>query len=311
MDREISKEEIKKRRNKKIIRAGAIVLIIFTCFIIVEKWLGQSVNRADLTFSTVDRGTIEVSVNASGKVVPIFEEIINSPINSRIIETYKKSGDIVEAGTPILKLDLQSAETDYQKGQDDEQMRISKLQQLKVDRNTKLTFPEYINKASRLLQKEDKMNIKKAVKYIKMFAIPNQQYDTIKPFVEEAVAKESRTITDGGHNLIKLKELVKEHIPYPETEEDVHEVVKTKLPWVHIITGECRSGIEVIHKDVDKRFLQLYLNEYCWKFNRRFFRDRKKEKFDLFDHLIRISAQYTSDIKWRDYEKMANAINIC
>ena len=72
-----------------------------------------------------------------------------------------------------------------------------------------------------------------------------------------------------------------------------------------------RSGIEVIHKDVDKRFLQLYLNEYCWKFNRRFFRDRKKEKFDLFDHLIRISAQYTSDIKWRDYEKMANAINIC
>ena len=176
---------------------------------------------------------------------------------------------------------------------------------------SKLTFPEYINKASRLLQKEDKMNIKKAVKYIKMFAIPNQQYDTIKPFVEEAVAKESRTITDGGHNLIKLKELVKEHIPYPETEEDVHEVVKTKLPWVHIITGECRSGIEAIHKDVDKRFLQLYLNEYCWKFNRRFFRDRKKEKFDLFDHLIRISAQYTSDIKWRDYEKMANAINIC
>lgn len=139
MDREISKEEIKKRRNKKIIRTGAIVLIIFTCFIIVEKWLGQSVNRADLTFSTVDRGTIEVSVNASGKVVPIFEEIINSPINSRIIETYKKSGDAVDAGTPILKLDLQSAETDYQKGQDDEQMRISKLQQLKVDQNTKLT----------------------------------------------------------------------------------------------------------------------------------------------------------------------------
>ena len=139
MDREIPKEEIKKRRNKRIIRAGAIVFIIFTCFIIVEKWLGQSVNRADLIFSTVDRGTIEVSVNASGKVVPIFEEIINSPINSRIIETYKKSGDPVDAGTPILKLDLQSAETDYKKGQDDEQMRISKLQQLKVDQNTKLT----------------------------------------------------------------------------------------------------------------------------------------------------------------------------
>ena len=139
MDREIPKEEIKRRRNKRIIRAAAIVVLIFTCFIILEEWMGQSVNRTDLVFSTVDQGTIEVSVNASGKVAPIFEEIINSPINSRIVETYKKSGDAVDAGTPILKLDLQTAETDYKKGLDDEQMRISKLQQLRVDQSTKLT----------------------------------------------------------------------------------------------------------------------------------------------------------------------------
>lgn len=175
---------------------------------------------------------------------------------------------------------------------------------------SKLTMPEYVNKASKLLGKADKMNIKKAVQYIKMFAIPNQQYETIRPFVEESVDAAAKAVTDGGHNLIRLKEIVKEHIPYPETESEVHEIVKTKLPWVHIITGECRSGIEAIHKDIDERFLQLYLNEYCWKFNRRFFRDSKKERFDLFDHLIKIAAQYTSDIKWRDYEKMVNAINI-
>ena len=139
MDREIPKEEIKRRLNKRIIRAAAIVVLIFTCFIILEEWMGQSVNRTDLIFSTVDQGTIEVSVNASGKVAPIFEEIINSPINSRIVETYKKSGDAVDAGTPILKLDLQTAETDYKKGLDDKQMRISKLQQLRVDQSTKLT----------------------------------------------------------------------------------------------------------------------------------------------------------------------------
>ncbi len=139
MDREIPKKEIMRRRNKKIIRAALVIVIIFTCFIIGEKWLGQSVKGTDLIFSTVDNGTIEVSVSASGKVVPVFEEIINSPINTRIIETYKKSGDSVDAGTPILKLDLQSAETDYNKGLDDEQMRVSKLEQLRVDQNTKLT----------------------------------------------------------------------------------------------------------------------------------------------------------------------------
>ena len=81
---------------------------------------------------------IEVSVSASGKVVPAFEEIINSPINSRILEIYKKGGDSVEIGTPILKLDLQSTETQYQKLLDEEQMRRYKLDQLRVNSQTKL-----------------------------------------------------------------------------------------------------------------------------------------------------------------------------
>ena len=96
------------------------------------------VNAKDLVLSTVDKGTIEVSVSASGKVVPAFEEIINSPISTRIVEIYKKGGDSVDVGTPILKLDLQSVETDYNKLLDEEQMRSYKLDQLRVNNQTKL-----------------------------------------------------------------------------------------------------------------------------------------------------------------------------
>ena len=81
-------------------------------------------------------------------------------------------------------------------------------------------------------------------------------------------------------------------------EYDAASVVKTNLPWVHIVVGECRSGIEAIHKEVEEGFLQLYLNEYCWKFNRRFFRDSTDSKYDLFDRLVKISAMFTSDIKY-------------
>ena len=69
-----------------------------------------------------------------------------------------------------------------------------------------------------------------------------------------------------------------EHIPIVE-KGNVDEVVKKGLPWVHIIIGECRNGIAAIHKEIDGRFLQLYLNEYCWKFNRRFFRDSNDPKY--------------------------------
>ena len=65
-----------------------------------------------------------------------------------------------------------------------------------------------------------------------------------------------------------------------------------------------RSAIEAIYKEVDQRFLQLHLNEYCWKFNRRFFRAGKLPKYDLFCKLIRTAANYTSDIKWRNYNSV-------
>ena len=99
----------------------------------------SSVNRKDLVFSEVDTGIIEVSVSASGKVVPAFEEIINSPINTRIVEVYRKGGDSVDVGTPILKLDLQSTETEYKKLLDEEQMKRYQLEQLKVNNNTYLS----------------------------------------------------------------------------------------------------------------------------------------------------------------------------
>ena len=123
MDREIPKEVRQKERNKKLIRYGisaAAVIVVISVLISVMR---TGVKEKDVVFSTVDRGTIEVSVSASGKVVPAFEEIMTSPISTRILEVYKKGGDSVDVGTPILKLDLQSAETEYKKQLDEEQMR--------------------------------------------------------------------------------------------------------------------------------------------------------------------------------------------
>ena len=138
MDREIPKAVRNKERNKKIIRYGAIGVAGIVVVSVLISLMRTGVKAKDLVLSTVDKGTIEVSVSASGKVVPAFEEIINSPINTRIVEIYKKGGDSVDVGTPILKLDLQSVETDYKKLLDEEQMRSYKLDQLRVNNQTKL-----------------------------------------------------------------------------------------------------------------------------------------------------------------------------
>ena len=138
MDREIPKAVRNKERNKKIIRYGGIGVASIVVISVLISLMRTGVKAKDLVLSTVDKGTIEVSVSASGKVVPAFEEIINSPINTRIVEIYKKGGDSVDVGTPILKLELQSVETDYKKLLDEEQMRSYKLDQLRVNNQTKL-----------------------------------------------------------------------------------------------------------------------------------------------------------------------------
>ena len=139
MDREIPKEVRDKERKKKFIKYGAIGVAAVVCIAVLISFMRSSVNRKDLVFSEVDNGTIEVSVSASGKVVPAFEEIINSPINTRIVEVYRKGGDSVDVGTPILKLDLQSTETEYKKLLDEEQMKRYQLEKLKVNNNTYLS----------------------------------------------------------------------------------------------------------------------------------------------------------------------------
>jgi HlyD family secretion protein len=135
---------------RQLIKTG-IGLAVFVALVIGFISLMQtSLRRKNLQLSVVNRGVIEVSVSASGIAVPAFEEIINSPIHSRIVEIYKKSGDSVDVGTPLLKLDLQSTETDYNKLLDEEQMKRLQLEQLRVTNRSRLSEMELKLKVSRM-----------------------------------------------------------------------------------------------------------------------------------------------------------------
>ena len=111
MDREISKTERVASLRRSVLKyvAGAVVVALAAWG--VFEWSRTSVKLADLKITTVSCGDIETTVTASAKVAPAFEEIIVSPISSRIVEVYHRPGDEVEAGTPLLRLDIEGART--------------------------------------------------------------------------------------------------------------------------------------------------------------------------------------------------------
>ena len=150
MDREISKEVRRRERMKFWTKWGSALLILILLVSVLFRYLQPSLKITDLSLSTVDVGSIDISIGASGKVVPAFEEIINSPINSRILEVYKKGGDSVDVGTPILRLDLLSAETDYENQLNEVRMSELKLEQLRIQNKSKLSEMEMQLKVSRM-----------------------------------------------------------------------------------------------------------------------------------------------------------------
>ena len=139
MDRAIPAIEQRKRKIKK----AAMWIGGFLAVLGIAAWLGTqmmtTVERKSLIISEVDRGTIDVSVSATGRIVPAFEEIIVSPISSQILEVYAHSGDSVDVGTPLLRLDLQSAETDYAKALDELEIKRQQMAQLKANTETQLS----------------------------------------------------------------------------------------------------------------------------------------------------------------------------
>ena len=94
MDREITPQERRKALRKQIIIYGCVALAAAGLLLVVFNMARDSVNVADLKFAAVDRGDVDATIPASGTVAPAFEEVINSPISSKVVEVYHRAGDV-------------------------------------------------------------------------------------------------------------------------------------------------------------------------------------------------------------------------
>lgn len=115
-----------------IIRSIGVAIPVFLGILFLPRLTEGSISVANLSVGTADRGSIEISVGATGKLTPLIEEMIVSPVSSRILEVYKNPGDHVEEGEALLKLDLAAVETEYRQKLDEREMMKSKLVQVQV-----------------------------------------------------------------------------------------------------------------------------------------------------------------------------------
>lgn len=132
MDREIDPTIIKqqdwKRRGVIVV---AVILLILALFGL-RRLLSTKVEANRLRVAEAELGRMDNTLNASGEVIPAFEQVITAPIRAEVREVLAAVGSQVEPGSPILSLDKSFSELEYEKLK----------QQLELQRNsiTKLGF---------------------------------------------------------------------------------------------------------------------------------------------------------------------------
>ena len=246
MDREISKEVRRRERMKFWTKWGSALLILILLVSVLFRYLQPSLKITDLSFSTVDVGSIDISIGASGKVVPAFEEIINSPINSRILEVYKKGGDSVDVGTPILRLDLLSAETDYENQLNEVRMNELKLEQLRIQNKSKLSEMEMQLKVSRM-----ELN-RKAVE------LRNEQYlDSLGAGTADKVRQVE---LDYNVSKLKLEEDEQKFIHEAAVAEADFKVKELELSIAHKTLVEARQTLEDAQIRAPRKAILTFVN---------------------------------------------------
>jgi len=124
------------------------------------------------------------------------------------------------------------------------------------------------------------------LKYIKIHVINNLKGETMTDKVKQEIRPESVVKTDDFLSYFKLSENVWRHFPMKVPKEELN----AAFPWVHTMVSNAKRNFNRIYHMTSKKYLQNYLNEFCYKVNRRYFGDK------LFDMLL--PASVTS--KWND-----------
>lgn len=105
------------------------VALVSAALIWAPGWIAPSVSRNRIRTAVVDAGPIEASITASGTVIPEFEQVLSSPIDTRVVRILSRPGAVLKKGQPILDLDVSESLLSFENRLDDlnSQLQIKRL----------------------------------------------------------------------------------------------------------------------------------------------------------------------------------------
>ena len=138
MDKELAPEIVSRARNRNWLIGGGIMLAVLAALIGLRDLIKTSVEADKIRTATAQIGPVENSLNATGEVIPAFEQVIISPIRASIRRVLLTPGTSVKPGQPILDLDKSLTEIEQEKLNDQLALKRNGIDQLRMKLNKSL-----------------------------------------------------------------------------------------------------------------------------------------------------------------------------
>lgn len=126
------------------------------------------------------------------------------------------------------------------------------------------------------LEGPEKGRQEKHVRYFKAKVLDTHLSGEIDRTIKESLDESCIVFTDKSTSYVDIADFVELHI----TEKSDAQTTKTTLKWVHIAISNAKRNLLGNYHKIKRKYLQLYLNEFVYKLNRRYFGER------LFDRLV-------------------------
>jgi HlyD family secretion protein len=133
MDTNLSKEVQARRRRKPILILISFILVFLIALWYVRASLSSSIKKTAITTAVVEKGNIENTINATGEILPEFEETLTSPINASIQKVLLDAGSKINAGQSVLTLDKSASQIQLEKLKFQLESKRNDIQKLKLE----------------------------------------------------------------------------------------------------------------------------------------------------------------------------------
>ena len=127
------------------------------------------------------------------------------------------------------------------------------------------------------------------VGYLKMKVIDDLTRETINKCVKELATDATEVDTDDSTSYTEIKNYIPNHNSQVIPKDKVEEI----LPWVHIAISNAKRQLLNTYHDIKPEYLQSYLDEFCYKFNRRYYGE------SLFNRLLFASVSYKNEFRYK------------